>query len=70
MRYAMKLRRLLILLILGCAATKKPSFRPDIYVNGIVTRIDTFTWVDSSRARVIPIAIYNRENLTNELSQR
>jgi dienelactone hydrolase len=64
----MKLRYLLILLIISSCATKKPdhqSFNPDVYINGIITRIDTLTWVDSLRNRIIPIAIYDRQDFSN-----
>lgn len=64
----MKLRYLLILLIISSCAAKKPHLPPlntDVYINGIITRIDTLTWVDSLRNRIIPISIYNRENMTN-----
>jgi len=64
----MKIRYLIILFILSsCAAKKsgKPAFHPDIYINGIIVRIDTITWVDSSRNRIIPVTIYNRTSTTN-----
>lgn len=64
----MRLRYLIIVLILSSCAAKKPrrpAFNTDVYINGIIVRIDTLTWVDSSRNRIIPIAIYNRENMTN-----
>lgn len=52
----------------GCTV-KKPesnSFKtPDIYIRAAIIRIDTPTWVDSVRNRIIPIAIYNRDHLTN-----
>jgi pimeloyl-ACP methyl ester carboxylesterase len=56
-----------VFMIYGCA-TKKPAnkpFKPDVYLNAAVVRVDTLTWVDSSRNRVIPIAIYSRDYLTN-----
>lgn len=58
---------LLFIVIYGCASKrqKAPGFNTDVYIRGAIVRIDTFTWVDSSRNRVIPIAIYNRDNMTN-----
>ncbi|MDR3694556.1 serine aminopeptidase domain-containing protein [Mucilaginibacter sp.] len=64
----MKVRYLILLITLGSCAAKKPAkqaFNTDVYLNGTVVRIDTLTWVDSSRNRTIPLAIYNREDLTN-----
>jgi pimeloyl-ACP methyl ester carboxylesterase len=64
----MKLRYLIILIILSSCAAKKPAqpaFNADVYLNGIIVRIDTLTWVDSSRNRIIPLAIYNRISTAN-----
>jgi len=64
----MKVGYLILFIILSsCVAKKpgKPAFNTDVYINGIIVRIDTLTWVDSSRNRIIPLAIYNREDLTN-----
>jgi hypothetical protein len=44
-----------VFMIYGCA-TKKPAnkpFKPDVYLNAAVVRVDTLTWVDNSRNRVI-----------------
>jgi predicted dienelactone hydrolase len=57
----------IVFLAIGCAS-KKPralTFNTDVYIRGVVICIDTFTWIDSSRNRIIPLAIYNRDNLTN-----
>lgn len=64
----MKLRYLIILLILSSCTAKKPAkhaFHADVYINGIIVRIDTMTWIDSSRNRIIPLTIYNRISTTN-----
>ena len=69
--FVMKLKYFWLLFIvifgIGCASKqpKASTFNPDVYIRGAVVRIDTFTWVDSSRNRIIPLAIYNRDNLTN-----
>jgi len=61
----MKLRYLITLIILSSCAAKRPGFHADVYINGIIVRIDTMTWVDSSRNRIIPVTIYNRISPTN-----
>lgn len=56
----------LAIAILGCASTKSSkaaALNTDAYLTGIITRIDTLTWVDSSCNRIIPIAIYYTPNL-------
>lgn len=66
--FDMKFRYLLLLFIIcGCAA-KKPqvaTFKPDIYIYGTIVRIDTVTWIDSSRNRPIPVTVYNRTEMHN-----
>ncbi|SDT50343.1 Serine aminopeptidase, S33 [Mucilaginibacter mallensis] len=51
---------LAVLVFAGCSTSKHQAkpIKFDTYINGIITRIDTMTFTDSSRGRDIPIAIY------------
>jgi predicted dienelactone hydrolase len=60
----MKIAPLFILnismLLLGCAArTKTPPFQANTHINAdVIIKVDTASWFDSSRSRLIPIATY------------
>ena len=60
------------ILLFGCAPAnaQKSAFKPDFYMTGIFVKLDTLTWTDNSRGRIIPVTIYNAMNFTHGTKQK